>query len=444
MPIDENRLAPIVARIEEGAFLSDQEIELVREAAFSQPDKVDWMLCLGHALVNSERPAEGLKAFERAEQRLPHEVLVRVGKARALAALERYPEAEAELRMALKIHPAHADALRALALLRLRAGAAGEAIRLLEKVLEVDPIDEESKQILAEAKAVQAAGGDAVQLEPSQPSSRAESRETFVEALQKALAARGLQSRTDPSHSVLVVKIGGGRDARLSLSSLYENYAAGDRSLDETIEAIVGGILQMKEPGKLPLFEEVRDRIFPVIRPAKFLTQSGPTLSTEAPGGLLLIFVIDYPDFVSYLPPDAVEKWGKSLEEIATLAFANLEREPHEPTRYAVGPQGLEEVSGDAWDLLAFDSGDGYDGARLYSKVHREKLAELSPGPWIVAMPSRAYSLIARKDDQRAIGYIKALVKDEAGTAQAVSGELYLLQADGELARAAGLEEAKA
>ncbi|MFN7132887.1 MAG: DUF1444 family protein, partial [Myxococcales bacterium] len=253
-----------------------------------------------------------------------------------------------------------------------------------------------------------------------------------------ALTDQGLENRVDGGQRVLVVRFASGREARLSVGSLYDGYSAGDRGLDDAVGAIVRGLQQMRDPSRLPELAEVRERVFPVLRPKSFLAQSGPTLSTDAPGGLLLLYVVDYPDFVGYLPPETAEAWQLSMDELAQLAFANLDREPLAPTLYRVAGGGLEETRGDRWDLLAFDAGDGYDASRLLSKPHREAVRALSEGPWVVAMPTRAYALLARASDSRAVGFLKQIANEDASGPQAVTRELYLLSAEGDVEPYAG------
>lgn len=128
--------------------------------------------------MDADRTAQ---ALERAERLEPGEILVMLAQARALAALERYAEAEARLRAVLARRSSHADAERALALLRLRDGAPEEARALARQVLEIDALDEPTGQTLAEAQAAPSA----LAPRPAKPS-----RETFAAELERAFCER--------------------------------------------------------------------------------------------------------------------------------------------------------------------------------------------------------------------------------------------------------------
>ncbi|MGI5863792.1 MAG: tetratricopeptide repeat protein [Myxococcales bacterium] len=399
--MDERTLEPIVARVEAGYPLSERALELLERAVQERPGNLDWLLCLAHALINSERAAQALPLLERAAASRPNETLVLLARARALGALERYGEAERDLRAILARSPGHADALRALALLRLRSGAPREAAEMIRRVLAIDPLDEEARAVLAEIEA-------SVGPQPEEPSI---SRSDFARELQTSLTERGLKSRADAEASLIVVELAPRREVRLSLTELWEKALGERRGHAWFIEDLVGRLSRLKAPERVPPLEQVRERIFPVLRPKSFLERSGPALQSEAPAGLLWLFALDHPDFVSYLPPECSQQWGLKVPEIAEIAMANLGRAPVPPTRYRVGPRSLEPVAADSerWDLLAFEAGDGYDTSRLLSPAHQALLDQIDRIPWVAAMPESACALLARLHDKSALEVLKSI-----------------------------------
>ena len=418
--MDEAWLSRMVVLIQDGLPLPEDDLQTLAALAAKEPSNLDLQVCLGHGLVNGERAEAALPIFERALIRKPDEVIILQGRARAFAALARYAEAEADLRRCLRIQPRHADSLRALALLRLRAGAPSECVKLLELVLETDRFDVEARQILEEAKALIASGATEVQ-HSHQPASR----EEFAEALTAALEARGLKSVADADRGILVVRFSKGRDGRLSLGSLFDAYASGTRGLEETVTTLADGLLLMKDPRRIPELDSVREQIFPVVRTPEFLVQSGPTLCAEGPAGLLVCFAIDYPDFVSYLPAEATEKWSVTPADMEKLAMANLARRLSAPARYRVVDGGLKESADQRWDLLAFEAGDGYDAARLLSPEHRALLESLAGGMLVAAIPTRAYALVARGSDAATLRFLGELARAESQTGQRVTERLF-------------------
>ena len=139
IPLTPFELDALVARVEEGEALSERELDRIGREVRARPESLDWRLCFAHALINSDLPHRALEVLRFEGASGMHEILLHIVRARALGALERYGEAEAELKKILRIYPGHADALRALALLRLREGAPEQAARLCEEVLMTDP-----------------------------------------------------------------------------------------------------------------------------------------------------------------------------------------------------------------------------------------------------------------------------------------------------------------
>jgi len=428
--MDENEIAleAVVGKVEAGEPLAASELEALERAVARRPGNLDWMLCLAHALVNADRPAAALPILDAAARLKPGEVLVEIARSRAFAALERWPEAEAGLRAVLQRLPGHADALRALSLLRLKSGAPAEAAELARRVLETDPLDDAARYILAEAEA--AAGGEAPAGQPN-AAEGCGTLEEFASELARALGERGLKHRVAPRASAAVVHLAPGRTVRLSLGALFSACRAEPRGKAWFVEDLVGRLSRLSAPERVPALSEVRERILPVLRPPSFLTRTGPVAQCEASGGLLWLFAIDHPDFVSYLPPEAPGNWGLDADELTALAFENLGRAPLAPTRYRLGRKGFEPLDPDSprWDLLAFEAGDGYDASRLLSPRHQELLARAGAGPWIVAIPSTHHALLARAGDGQADAVLAALARSEAQEEDGLCAELFGLEA---------------
>jgi tetratricopeptide (TPR) repeat protein len=418
---EELELGPVIGRVEEGARLTEAELDRLWRACARRPESADWMLCFAHALVNNDRPEEALGVLDRAAALRPGEILVLLAQARALAALERFAQAESLLNQVLAKHPSHADALRAFGLLRLRAGAPGEALRLARRALESDPLDEEARQIAAEAEAATAADAPA-----SAPPS-------FEAELARALGARGLAARVDAGSGIASIALGEGQVARLSLAGLRAAAQSDPRGAARHLEDLAKAVARLEPPGRTPGLARVRARIFPVLRPTSFLGASGPALGCGAPAGLRWLFALDDPELVAYLSPDAARRWGVEPEAILALALENLERAPVAPSRYRAARGGLTLAPEGAWDLLAFDAGDGYDASRLLSPVHRALLPGEGSKIFAVAIPTRGCALLAPFERPEAVALLRAVARAQAEAPEGLSPELFRLGEDGEL-----------
>jgi tetratricopeptide (TPR) repeat protein len=416
---EELELGPVVARVEEGARLTGAELDRLWRTSSRRPESADWMLCLAHALVNNDRPAEALGVLERAAALRPGELLVLLAQARALAALERFAQAESLLEQVLARHPSHADALRAFGLLRLWAGAPGEALRLARRALEADPLDEEARQIAAEAEAAADATASAA------PSFEAE--------LARALGARGLAARVDAGSGTASIALGEGRAVRLSLAGLRAVAQSDPGGAAKHLENLAKAVARLEPPGRTPELARVRARIFPVLRPPSFLGASGPALGCGAPAGLRWLFALDDPELVAYLPPEAARRWGVEPEAILALALENLERAPVAPSKYRAARGGLTLAREGAWDLLAFDAGDGYDASRLLSPVHRALLPGDGSKVFAAAIPTRGCALLAPLERPEAVALLGAVARAQAEAPEGLSPELFRLKEDGDL-----------
>ena len=228
------------------------------------------------------------------------------------------------------------------------------------------------------------------------------------------LAQQGLKSRLDPERSSLLVELEPGRTGRLSLPSLHQEALGDARGAAAFAESLVGSLSGLKAPGELPELSAVRGRIFPALRACGFPQMAGEILFAPGPAGLLWAFALDHPGFVTFLPAQAAQRWGVSVEQLLALALENLGSVPAPPTRFRAVQGRLSQTDG-AWDVLAFDEGDGYDAARLASPRHRAQLDELHPGPWVVALPTTSYALLARDGDAAARELLQSAARAESG-----------------------------
>lgn len=96
---------------------------------------------IGHArsLELSEDPEAALRSLDAALQASPDQTEYLVIRGALRGRLRRYPEAEADLRRVLKLHPAHAPALHELGVVLMNRGLVGEAAELLQRAMTLQP-----------------------------------------------------------------------------------------------------------------------------------------------------------------------------------------------------------------------------------------------------------------------------------------------------------------
>ncbi len=254
IPLTPFELDALVARVEEGEALSERELDRIGREVRARPESLDWRLCFAHALINSDLPHRALEVLRFEGASGMHEILLHIVRARALGSLERYGEAEAELKKILRIYPGHADALRALALLRLREGAPEQAARLCEEVLMTDPLDDATRQILANARDAMAEADRAgAERQTACPpvSARVErlSRGLFFRLIDQALTARSWTHRIASGRGELFVELPRRGLVRLPIDPFWQEGRGTNASRQAAVDALVRELERLDEQG---------------------------------------------------------------------------------------------------------------------------------------------------------------------------------------------------
>jgi tetratricopeptide (TPR) repeat protein len=146
-----DELERIRRRVEAGDALSSEEMSHLERAA--QGGEAVLRLAVAHALSNAGDDRAALALLEPLSRELPRDLSIHLGRARALVGLERWSEAEAELKLALALQPEDPEALKSLALLALRRGEPRRADALASDALRIDPFDVESRLVREELRA---------------------------------------------------------------------------------------------------------------------------------------------------------------------------------------------------------------------------------------------------------------------------------------------------
>jgi tetratricopeptide (TPR) repeat protein len=374
-------------KVEAGERLSDAELEALRGAAQGSEGPTLW-LAVAHALINAEANREALPLLERLRKDFPDDAPVRLGRARALLGLERYPDAEVALGEALALSPGDPEALKVLAVLALRRGEAARARAYVAQALERDPFDGEARLIKEEL--------EAGALPEPPPGEEQVLRPEFNAALAAALRRAGVVFRRQGRD--VLVKQAGGEVARIDGASLFAAYGGGRRGLSSYMEALavrLGGLGTggPEDPAAW------RARLRPVLRPAGFQAQAVGALSCPGPAGLEVFYVLEDAEYVRYLPAARLGALGLTAAEVDRVAWSNLEAHPAgvRPALLHQGEVRLAETFSGLWVLA---EGDGYDGARLLTAEQRRRLRlHAGDAPLRVSLGWREYALVCRESD---------------------------------------------
>jgi len=169
--------------------------------------------------------------------------------------------------------------------------------------------------------------------------------------------------------------------------------------------------------------DDVRDEIFPFIRPDSVGAEEGRLLKSEWLADLNVTYVIRIPSGFRYLTEPDLERWGIEREELHQLAIANLSK--------LDTAAAMPEVPEGALPFVMLAAGDNMEASRLLHPRLYERFAETLGGPFIAAIPCRD-ALILFPNDRDMRRKMQELVrKDYETSAYAITDRLFLVTPDG-------------
>jgi hypothetical protein len=174
---------------------------------------------------------------------------------------------------------------------------------------------------------------------------------------------------------------------KLGLENLRRKYALSDKN-DQTLKELVVEQVTLASHRtsnalRFPKsFEEARERILPQLMPPAIATDSGQVRIPFA-GNLFIGLVADDDRAYMYVSTDALRKWGKSREELYTIALQNLDSR-------SKGVK-MEQFTNSGLTLIAVDAADGYAAARIVLPGIRKVIGERLGRPFFFGIPNRDF-----------------------------------------------------
>lgn len=220
------------------------------------------------------------------------------------------------------------------------------------------------------------------------------SPEQFGNYIEKRLSIEDAIAVLDRKGMELRLKV---KDAELTinLENFYVAYARDPTQLDIVVHNLVEVALGLLPDRTNSDFEELADRIYPMLKPIALLVavrdHKLPMLAyQEFLADLIIAYVIDEERSVAFLNQDHLERWGVGINEIHRRAITNLHQRTIAQTNYVVAGEGDQR-------LFIFNSGDGYDATRLLLTDVLITWARQVPGNLVIGIPNRDF-LIAFSD----------------------------------------------
>lgn len=174
------------------------------------------------------------------------------------------------------------------------------------------------------------------------------------------------------------------KDRRIDLDDLHRAVLQAEDEPADLIRRFADAYLAAMRVEQTPLpFEAVRHRIMPRIQPLSFFRGKRSDLFAASPfvNDTVILYVIDLNGTATPVTTEQIIHWGLSADDMDELARENLAG--HQPELELTLLQGEEGAA------AVFNTGDGYDAARLLLQELHDRLCPEFGREFFVAIPTR-------------------------------------------------------
>lgn len=256
-------------------------------------------------------------------------------------------------------------------------------------------------------------------------------RPEFLRQVEQVIAHRFPLVKLERNEDAFSLQING---HWTNLENLYR-MAAGesqpaeyDKRLTHAVERWVVELLRASEglPEHTAPFEELRERIFPVVLSKGPRDMTGlPMVHQQILEGLVVGYALDSQRTISYIPPMIFDRWGISIEELHETAMANL------VARSATLPAHASQDENGRLNLVIIQTMDGYDASRILLPGLHDHLREHLGSPFVAGIPNRDI-LVCFRDEKQMIERLRGQIAHDYRTMpHQVTDRMFLVTADG-------------
>jgi uncharacterized protein YtpQ (UPF0354 family) len=213
-----------------------------------------------------------------------------------------------------------------------------------------------------------------------------------------------------------------------SLENIYRITMLNPTELQRHVERWVVEIIRAGEgsPDQSASFEELRERIYPMILSAAAAEPHTSTMITQPlVGSLVVAYAVDSDRTIAYIPGAHFDSWGITLEELHETAIANLVSRSDNIQAHAA------QDDDESINLVLFQTLDGYDASRILLPTLHERLREHLGSPFAAAIPNRDILLCFRNDDATVARLHQQIKQDYRQMPHQITDKLLLVTADG-------------
>ena len=250
------------------------------------------------------------------------------------------------------------------------------------------------------------------------------SRERFVEQVFAIVKARFPLVKLARAEEQFTVSV---NDHIVSLENLYRLATLAPEDLKHNVERWVVEIIRASEgaPDREGTFEQLKDRIYPMILPegvgeAHRLTVTQPLLE-----GLNIAYAIDSDRTIAYLSQAQFSSWNMSVDQLHETAIGNLISRSE-----SMAATAAQDEDGKI-NLIIFQTCDGYDASRILLPTLHERLSEHLGSPFAAGIPNRDILLCFRDDEETVTRIRDQIAEDYERMPHQLSDKLLLVTADG-------------
>lgn len=250
------------------------------------------------------------------------------------------------------------------------------------------------------------------------------SREQFIEQVLACVAEKFPLVKIARGAAPFSMKVNG---HVASLENLYRSVVLNPDQSRHRIERWIVELLRAAEgsPDRNGSFDELRDRILPMILSEKSAASHRHTVIEPLVDGLNIAYAIDSDRTITYIPETQFGDWGITREQLHAAAIENLVARSE-----AMSAHAAQDEQGQV-NLILFQTMDGYDASRVLLPSLHEKLREYLGSPFAAGIPNRDILLCFRNDDETVARLRDQIGDDHRKMPHGVTDRLLLVTADG-------------
>ena len=251
------------------------------------------------------------------------------------------------------------------------------------------------------------------------------SREQFVEQVLKLVPEKFPLVKLARAEDPFSLSVNG---LQVSLEDLYRLTVLQPDDIRRHVDRWVVELLRAGEgtPDRTGSFEQLRERIFPMILSEGTADGRADAVSQPLVDGLRVAYAIDSDRTIAYILRSQFDEWEISTDDLHSAALDNLVSRSETMVASAAQDPDDGKIS-----LILFQTGDGYDASRLLLPTLHDRLREYLGSPFAAAIPTRDLLLCFRNDAETLARVKEQVADDFRRMPHQVTDRLLLVTPDG-------------